>query len=330
MATRAKQARGLGKRQALGNKKGKSGLRKEAVHHRGDFGADRAGVVREFGTEKGFANDVEGEFGHFLVKVAGLLVAPPGEMRRRGVGHDFRVSGDVFVAEGGLDELALRLPGGAIVGKEAFAEDELERGVIARLLKARGSANKHGLDVVRVRELANGNMEKTEKGDVTEVVRTALAKAGPVVGQFPQVTQEEVTLRTGRTRDESSGGHREMVRQKRRSDKLRSVNGTASKCKTFLATATEECCPARGTLAGHFTRRLSPSPMPGKRIQQRRAYLPLKRSSPRPQFYRRQPEEDRPWPERSSNPRQESAAVRFLPLSRSSCRGTSEARRDGL
>jgi len=119
------------------------------------------------------------------------------------------------VAEGGLDELALRLPGGAIVGKEAFAEDELERGVIARLLKARGSANKHGLDVVRVRELANGNMEKTEKGDVTEVVRTALAKARPVVGQFPQVTQEEVTLWTGRTRDESSGGHREMVRQKR-------------------------------------------------------------------------------------------------------------------
>src|SRR6516165_7319048 len=72
----------------------------------------------------------------------------------------------------------------------------------------------------------------------------------------------------------------------RMSDVLRSVNGTASKCKTFLATATEECCPARGTLAGHFTRRLSPSPMPGKRIQQQRAYLPLKRSSPRPQFYR--------------------------------------------
>src|SRR6516162_6624192 len=70
------------------------------------------------------------------------------------------------------------------------------------------------------------------------------------------------------------------------SDVLRSLNGTASKCKTFLATATEECCPARGTLAGHFTRRLSPSPMPGKRIQQQRAYLPLKRSSPRPQFYR--------------------------------------------
>src|SRR6516165_10234411 len=44
--------------------------------------------------------------------------------------------------------------------------------------------------------------------------------------------------------------------------------------------------PARGTLAGHFTRRLSPSPMPGKRLQQQRAYLPLKRSSPRPQFYR--------------------------------------------
>src|SRR6516225_5294363 len=56
--------------------------------------------------------------------------------------------------------------------------------------------------------------------------------------------------------------------------------------KTFLATATKECCPARGTLAGHFTRRLSPSPMPGKRIQPQRAYLPLKRSSPRPQFYR--------------------------------------------
>src|SRR5215472_8335851 len=69
-------------------------------------------------------------------------------------------------------------------------------------------------------------------------------------------------------------------------DVLRSVNGTASECKTFLATATKECCPARGTLAGHFTRRLSPSPMPGKRIQQQRAYLPLKRSSPRPQFYR--------------------------------------------
>src|SRR6516164_6717481 len=114
------------------------------------------------------------------------------------------------------------------------------------------------------------------------------------------------------------------------SDVLRSVNGTASKCKTFLATATEERSPARGTLAGLFTRRLGPSPMPGRRIQQRRAYLPLKRSSPRPQFYRRQPEEDRPWPERSSNSLQESAAVRFLPLSRSSCRGTSEARRDGL
>ena len=28
-----------------------------------------------------------------------------------------------------------------------------------------------------------------------------------------------------------------------REDVLRSVNGTASKCKTFLATATEECCP---------------------------------------------------------------------------------------
>src|SRR5215469_881328 len=69
------------------------------------------------------------------------------------------------------------------------------------------------------------------------------------------------------------------------SDVLRSVNGTASKCP-FLATATEECCPARGTLAGHFTRRLSPSPMPGKRIQQQLAYLPLKRSSPCPQFYR--------------------------------------------
>ena len=76
-------------------------------------------------------------------------------------------------------------------------------------------------------------------------------------------------------------------------DVLRSVNGTASKWKTFLATATEECCPARGTLAGHFTRRLSPSPMPGKRIQPQRAYLPLKRSSPRPQFYRLQPRD--PW-----------------------------------
>ena len=76
-------------------------------------------------------------------------------------------------------------------------------------------------------------------------------------------------------------------------DVLRSVNGTASKCNTFLATATEECCPARGTLAGHFTRRLSPSPMPGKRIQPQRAYLPLKRSSPRPQFYRLQPRD--PW-----------------------------------
>ena len=63
--------------------------------------------------------------------------------------------------------------------------------------------------------------------------------------------------------------------------------------KRFLATATEECCPARGTLAGHFTRRLSPSPMPGKRIQPQRAYLPLKRSSPRPQFYRLQPRD--PW-----------------------------------
>src|SRR6516164_5466852 len=74
-----------------------------------------------------------------------------------------------------------------------------------------------------------------------------------------------------------------------RSGDLRLERGkkTASKCKTFLATATEECCPARGTLAGHFTRRLSPSPMPGRRIQQQRAYLPLKRSSPRPQFYRR-------------------------------------------
>src|SRR5215831_2313104 len=76
----------------------------------------------------------------------------------------------------------------------------------------------------------------------------------------------------------------------KRSDVLRSVNGTASKCKTFLATATEECCPAIGTLAGHFTRRLSPSPMPGKRIQQQRAYLPLKRSSPRPQYRSESPE----------------------------------------
>src|SRR5215469_15946219 len=66
------------------------------------------------------------------------------------------------------------------------------------------------------------------------------------------------------------------------SDLLRSVNGTASKCKTFLATATEECCPARGTLAGHFTRRLSPSPMPGKKIRQQRAYLPLKRKQSAP------------------------------------------------
>jgi len=37
-----------------------------------------------------------------------------------------------------------------------------------------------------------------------------------------------------------------------REDVLRSVNGTASKCKTFLATATEECCPAIGTLAGRL------------------------------------------------------------------------------
>ena len=88
--------------------------------------------------------------------------------------------------------------------------------------------------------------------------------------------------------------------QRCKSDVLRSVNGTASKCKTFLATTTEECCPARGTLAGHFTRRLSPSPMPGQRIQQQRAYLPLKRSSPRPQFYRQRswlccPRRTYPW-----------------------------------
>src|SRR6516162_5986031 len=68
--------------------------------------------------------------------------------------------------------------------------------------------------------------------------------------------------------------------------------------RPFLATATEECCPARGTLAGHFTRRLSPSPMPGKRIQQQRAYLPLKRSSPRPQFYRSRPDNCRAPPGR--------------------------------
>src|SRR6516164_6440513 len=82
-----------------------------------------------------------------------------------------------------------------------------------------------------------------------------------------------------------AGGARSVYQR----DVLRSVNGTASKCKTFLATATEECCPAIGTLAGPFTRRLSPSPMPGKRIQQQRAYLPLKRSSPLPQFIGRHP-----------------------------------------
>src|SRR5215469_8782851 len=71
-----------------------------------------------------------------------------------------------------------------------------------------------------------------------------------------------------------------------RSDVLRSVNGTASKCKTFLATATEECCPARGTLAGHFTRSSVRALCQGREYKQQRAYLPLKRSSPRPQFYR--------------------------------------------
>src|SRR5215472_9000560 len=69
-------------------------------------------------------------------------------------------------------------------------------------------------------------------------------------------------------------------------DVLRSVNGTASKCKTFLATATEECCPAIGTLAGHFTRSSVRALCQGREYKQQRAYLPLKRSSPRPQFYR--------------------------------------------
>jgi len=64
-------------------------------------------------------------------------------------------------------------------------------------------------------ELANGNMEKAVKGHIAEVSCTALAKAGPVVRQFRQAAQEEITFWTGRASDGSDRGHREMVCQNR-------------------------------------------------------------------------------------------------------------------
>jgi len=86
-----------------------------------------------------------------------------------------------------------------------------------------------------------------------------------------RVEQDSVRVH-GHNHGDAGRGHRvgSGVRDPRfdpqGSDLLRSVNGTASKCKTFLATATEECCPAIGTLAGHFTRRLSPSPQFYRRL----------------------------------------------------------------
>src|SRR6516162_10074410 len=134
-------------------------------------------------------------------------------MRRRRVGHNFGVSGDAFVAEGWLDELALRLPGRCVVRQESLAEYKLKSRIIPGLVETRGSANQYGFDVVRVGELANGNMKKAVKGHIAEVSCTALAKAGPVVRQFRQAAQEEITLWTGKASDRSSRGHCEMVCQ---------------------------------------------------------------------------------------------------------------------
>ena len=121
VAARTKQARRFRKGKAVGDKERKRGLREETLHDGGNFRANGPRVVRELGAEKGFRDDVQGQFGHLLVKVAGLLVAPTGKMRRSGTGHYLRIGGDIFVAEGRLDELPLPLPRGAVVGEEAIA-----------------------------------------------------------------------------------------------------------------------------------------------------------------------------------------------------------------
>jgi len=212
-AAREKEAGRFGNRKTFGKKEGEGGLSKKPVHHGGNGGADGAGIVVEFGTEQAAGDDFEGELSDFEVKVSGLLVAPTGKVRGGRIGHDGGVGRNVFVTEGGLDELALSLPVSAFVGEEAAAKDEFEGGIVARLMEFGGLADENIFDVIRMSELADGCAEETVEGDVAEVASTTLAEARPVAGEFGSGTEEEITPGTGRVSGRER--HGEMVRPKR-------------------------------------------------------------------------------------------------------------------
>ena len=71
---------------------------------------------------------------HVGVDVAEFRLAfHPASIDSGGLSHDLGVGDDVFVAEGWLDELSLRLPELAFAGEQAVAEDGAEGAVVARL-----------------------------------------------------------------------------------------------------------------------------------------------------------------------------------------------------
>jgi hypothetical protein len=179
--------------------------------------ADLRGVALDVGAKKRFADDLEGEAHHGLVKVDSLIRLPGFEDARGAGGHGGGVIGDAGAVKGGLHHAALAEPEVAFTGEKAVTENVSIGAEDAALDEFFGVVHEDVFDVVGVEEEEGADVEEAETDDVAilaggtgheteripaeraaQAVEEALFGAGGIVGHGEMVRGNERKPKRGR------------------------------------------------------------------------------------------------------------------------------------
>jgi hypothetical protein len=168
--------------------------------------ADLRGVALDIGVEESFADDLESETHHGIVKIDLLAVLPGVEETDGAIGHGGGVVGDAVAMKGWLHHAALTEPEIAFTGKEAVAEKVAIGAEDAAFDEFAGVVDDHVFDLVGMKEEVGAKVEEAEADNVAVIMGGAGHEAERVVAERAAEAVEETLFGAGRVK-----GHGEMV-----------------------------------------------------------------------------------------------------------------------
>jgi hypothetical protein len=100
--------------------------------------------------------------------------------------------------EGGLRQPPLPQPHRVFAGQQSVAQSCGQGPIIARLDEPGGALDQHTLDVVRVSEQTDGNVQEPERDNVSILARCPGQKSEEVAPELDDVSEETTALGSGR------------------------------------------------------------------------------------------------------------------------------------